>query len=123
MVGDAVGAALRVARRLGRARVEVPVDLARVGGDDFSVQGAGQGERELGLSGSGGADEDERVYFFGQKGIFCGLAQRAWKVQVLTQTSGSFRPTRVSQSPWSSAILLIWSWCFLLICVKEMPTL
>ena len=43
---------------LRRPEVEVPVHRLRVGADDLRAQALGQLERELGLSGAGGAGDD-----------------------------------------------------------------
>ena len=46
-------------RRLGRTNVHVPIDLATIGVNDFTLETLGKCHRQPGLAHAGGANDEE----------------------------------------------------------------
>ena len=64
VVGYLVGRFAVVGEVLAGADVEAGVDLPAVGGDDFAVEGPGEGDGEARLARGGWAGDDEGLHFF-----------------------------------------------------------
>ena len=54
--------------RLAGRRVEAPIDLEGVAGDDLAADPLGDGDRQTGFAGSGGSGQDEEGWIEGGAG-------------------------------------------------------